>query len=122
MFNTICHVEWYTTDFEVAKRFYGALFGWTFRGETEEEIFFCTDDGKEAGGFSKRADFKRGESPHAYVWVEDVEASLAKAVELGGGETLGKTEVPGFGWYARITDPDGNPVGLWQSLNPEKEL
>jgi len=30
-----------------------------------------------------------------------------------------KTEVPGAGWFALASDPDGNVIGLWKSA-PKK--
>jgi len=50
----------------------------------------------------------------AYVEVEDIDATLAKVGELGGGVAMAKAEIPEMGWYAQFTDPDGNVIGLWQ--------
>ena len=48
--------------------------------------------------------------------MDSVEASLAKATELGGTVVEGKAEVPGQGWYAVIHDSEGNEIALWESL------
>lgn len=51
-----------------------------------------------------------------YVDVEDVQAALHKAVELGGKTLVGPIDIPAgtFAWFA---DPDGNTIGL---LKPAK--
>jgi len=51
-----------------------------------------------------------------YVDVEDVQAALDKAVELGGKKLVGPIAIPAgtFAWFA---DPDGNTIGL---LKPKR--
>ena len=46
-----------------------------------------------------------------YVEVEDVQAALNKAIELGGKKIVGPIPIPAgtFAWFA---DPDGNTIGL----------
>jgi predicted enzyme related to lactoylglutathione lyase len=51
-----------------------------------------------------------------YVDVEDVQAALDKAVELGGKKVVGPIAIPA-GTFAWFMDPDGNTVGL---LKPAK--
>ena len=51
-----------------------------------------------------------------YVDVEDVKASLAKAVELGGKALVGPINIPA-GTFAWFQDPDGNTIGL---LKPKR--
>ena len=46
-----------------------------------------------------------------YVDVEDVQAALDKAVELGGKKIVGPIPIP-TGTFAWFADPDGNVVGL----------
>ena len=49
-----------------------------------------------------------------YVEVEDVKASLDKAVELGGKKLVGPIAIP-TGTFAWFADPDGNMIGLIKS-------
>lgn len=51
-----------------------------------------------------------------YVDVEDVQASLNQAVELGGKKIVGPIKIP-TGTFAWFADPDGTLVGL---LKPVK--
>ncbi len=46
-----------------------------------------------------------------YVEVEDVKASLDKAVELGGKKLVGPIAIP-TGTFAWFADPEGNMIGL----------
>ena len=39
--------------------------------------------------------------------------AVSKAETLGGTTIVPKTEVPGMGWFAIMTDPTGNRIGLW---------
>jgi len=49
-----------------------------------------------------------------YVQVEDINASLGKAESLGGKTLVPKVDIPGYGSFAWLSDPDGNTVGLWK--------
>ena len=112
--NSICHVEWAVTDMDRAKAFYGGLFGWTFTDAGPDYALFATPEGP--GGGLDRVDSVDGtiSSPQAYVQVEDIDAAIAKAKDLGGGLIREKTDIGGgLGSYARINDPDGSPIGLW---------
>jgi hypothetical protein len=49
-----------------------------------------------------------------YLRVDDLDAYLSRAGELGGQRLVPPTDLPGdFGRFAVLADPDGNPVGLW---------
>ena len=49
-----------------------------------------------------------------YVMVDDLDASLARAKELGAKEHVGPTEVPKHGFFAVISDPTGGMIALWK--------
>jgi predicted enzyme related to lactoylglutathione lyase len=49
-----------------------------------------------------------------YVDVEDVQAALDKAAELGGKTVVGPIAIPS-GTFAWFQDPDGNMIGLVKS-------
>ena len=52
-----------------------------------------------------------------YVDVEDVQAALDKAAELGGKTLVGPITIP-TGTFAWFTDPDGNTIGLLKPARP----
>jgi predicted enzyme related to lactoylglutathione lyase len=119
---TFCWADLATTDPDAAKEFYGDLFGW------EAEDVPTGDDGGVYTMLKKGDDqvgalFAQGPSereqgipPHwnNYVTVEDVDAVLEKAGELGG-EALGDAiDVMEAGRMGVIQDPNGGIVCVWQ--------
>jgi predicted enzyme related to lactoylglutathione lyase len=111
--NAICHIEWSSTNLERTKTFLSGLFGWKFEPFGEEYLIFSTPKGV-GGGIQKVDEVHPGESPSVYIDVDEIEPYLEKANELGGGVAIPKTEIPKVGWFAHLTDPDGNIVGLVQ--------
>jgi hypothetical protein len=103
-----------TTDADGAQRFYEEVFGWT-----------TNDMGPDYGGYRV---FNRGEtgiagamtlpdatfSPHwqPYVAVEDPDAVVAKAGELGGSTLAAPMDVPNVGRLAVLQDPQGATFGI----------
>ena len=53
-----------------------------------------------------------------HVASDDIEADLHKVVQLGGTILREKTEIPGIGWWGAFTDPTGNRIALYTSMNP----
>jgi hypothetical protein len=49
-----------------------------------------------------------------YFATDDIDATAAKAAELGGTVFMGPMEVPGAGKMALVSDPTGAVHGLWQ--------
>jgi hypothetical protein len=48
------------------------------------------------------------------VAVESIDATLKQVVAGGGKVVTPKTPIPGMGAYARVTDTEGNVLGLFQ--------
>ena len=112
------HVEIPADDPERAKRFYGELFGWDFAPETpgfEGYHVFVTAAGEEGtgGAIGKRGQMAP-EKLRTYVNVDSIDDTVAKVGDLGGSVTEQKAEVPGQGWYAVLTDSEGNEIALWE--------
>jgi predicted enzyme related to lactoylglutathione lyase len=111
--NKIGHVEWASTDLDRTKDFLSGLFNWNFKTWSEEYYLFSVADGP-GGGIMRVDKVDPGNSPVVYVEVDDIESTLGRVEELGGGIAQPKTEIPDMGWYAHFTDPDGNVIGLYQ--------
>lgn len=111
--HSICHVEWTSTDLERTKAFFSGLFEWKWKAWGTEYLIFSPPEGV-GGGIMKVEEVKPGESPSVYIDVEEIEPYLEKVKDLGGGVAVPKTEIPGAGWFAHLTDPDGNIVGLFK--------
>jgi len=112
--HSICHIEWSSTNLEKTKEFLMGLFGWKFEPWGEDYLVFTPPEGT-AGGIMKAKEVKPGASPVVYVEVDEIEPYLSKSKALDGGATVPKTEIPTLGWFAHLTDPDGNIVGLFQA-------
>lgn len=121
MANTFDWVEIRTGDIETTASFYESLFGWKV---VEKE----TTDGSavwifETGGAPRVENLRRGgiwQRPKGeplgivvYVVVDDIEAILERATELGGKAVSPKAPLGG-GYGAYFTDPSGNLLGLYE--------
>lgn len=105
-----------TSDSPASKEFYTKLFGWEIQAVPGMDGYEMIMEGeKMVAGFVDKSEHCDGPALwFSYVTVEDVNASLAKAVELGAEEIKGATEIPGKGSFAIIKDPQGAVVGLWE--------
>jgi uncharacterized protein len=113
MLNNVCHFEIPAHDVASLRGFYNDLFGWT--SEKMEGPFDCyliNSPGEPKGGMTARQSPEHG--PTDYVQVESIEDSLKKAQELGAYVVVPKSPVPGMGWFAVLTGPQKNLLGLWQ--------
>jgi uncharacterized protein len=112
------HIEFPTDDVDRAQRFYAAVFGWQFRSSEEMPNYFLYEAGPGGlgGGIGKRGE-NAPDSVRNYIAVESIDDSLAAVTANGGSVSVPKTDI-GFGWYAAITDTEGNELGLYKSKNP----
>jgi predicted enzyme related to lactoylglutathione lyase len=113
MGNSVVHFEIGCRDSEKTAAFYGALFDWTIETHGAARMI---NTGVSAGIQGHITEL--GHEPHnytlVYVHVDDLDACLARAVELGGAVMIGPTGAPGMGHFAWIKDPEGTLVGLWK--------
>ena len=124
--HAVVHFEIYADDIDKLGEFYKGMFGWGVdsvpgmpdyrfvKTVATDERGMPTSPGGINGGLMKRPmpDVKFWIN---YVNVESVEQSLAKAQQLGATVSRPKSAVPGMGWFAILSDPQGNPFGLWQT-------
>jgi uncharacterized protein len=115
--NSLCWNELYTRDPEGAKAFYGEVFGWEpgsppFEGAGDYVVWNV--DGNGVGGMMPMGDMFTAEvPPHWAVTfaVADTDATVAKALELGGSATSPPTDIP-IGRYAGLRDTHGVPFNI----------
>lgn len=118
---TFSWVDLSTCDPVDAKRFYGSLLGWTHNDlPVGDGIVYtmCQIDGKNVCAISGQAEQERSQGipPHwsNYVTVEDVDASTAKAKELGANVIVDPFDVMDVGRMSVIADPTGAFLSLWE--------
>lgn len=116
----IIHIEFPAKDLQADAKFYADCFGWKIQDLPEMEYaMFEAGDGP-GGGFSKVGDEVKPGDVMVYISTDDIEASLAQIESLGGKTVMPKTEIPETGWFAWFSDPTGNIVALYTSMNPSE--
>jgi uncharacterized protein len=114
-----CWTDLGTTDAEAAKRFYTAIFGWTYNdmpmGEGQGVYSMCELNGMQVGALSEHT---AGQPPRwtTYVAVENADASAAKVKELGGNVLMEPFDVFDAGRMAVVQDPTGAALCAWQPV------
>jgi predicted enzyme related to lactoylglutathione lyase len=112
----ICHIEIPSDDVGSAKQFYGDVFGWTFQempmGESTYTMY-QTRQGGIGGGITTPPPGAPKQTVN-YILVNDIAPVLEQVRRAGGDVVTPVMEVPGAGWLAHFTDPDGNLFGLWK--------
>ena len=110
-----------TTDQEAAKAFYSGLFGWEITDMPAGEginYSMAAIDGKWVAAISPQPQQQReaGVPPswNSYITVEDIDASAARARELGAAVHAEPFDVLAAGRMAVIQDPQGAWFLLWQ--------
>jgi predicted enzyme related to lactoylglutathione lyase len=114
MTRPIVHFEIAGADISQTAEFYRELFGWRV-GEEQMDGYRLVDTGEGSigGGLMKTPP---GVPAYVtvYVSVEDLEAALRRAEELGGKTMVEPMPIPGFGTFAMVGDPQGAMVGLFE--------
>jgi predicted enzyme related to lactoylglutathione lyase len=109
----ICYVEIPAADVERSAVFYERVFGWKTRRRGDGETAFDDPTGEVSGAWVTG----RPPSPEpgvlVYVMVDSVETTV-EAVLANGGEIVQPVGVDAPEITARILDPAGNVIGLYQ--------
>lgn len=109
----IAHCEIPSTDLERSKDFYHKVLGWEFKPFGNGYLLFNNHKGTMIG-LRKVDQVAKGDSTIFHVNIPDIESILNKAKENGGAVERNRTVIPAMGWYALMSDPDGNTIGLYQ--------
>ena len=115
MANPFVHVELNTQDVGKAKDFYSKLFDWKLEDMPGGmEYTLIKAEGGTGGGMMTHPVPGAPSAWLAYVMVDDVPASTAKAKSLGATILRDTTEIPGVGWFSIFTDPTGATLALFK--------
>ena len=100
-----------TADVDGARRFYGELFGWAWKGEDMGPggtYWLASRDGRQVGGLMKTPGGMTAPARwSSYVLVDDVDAAAQRCSAAGGRVERPPTDIPGVGRFAVISDPWG---------------
>ena len=109
----IAHVEIPVTDLEKSSKFYKDVFGWNFKPFGHDYLLYNNHKGIMVG-MRRVEHVSTGDTTVFHLNIDDIENTLARAENEGGVVKRGKTVIPAMGWYALLTDPEGNTIGLYQ--------
>jgi uncharacterized protein len=134
MAHTIVHFEIPADNPERAAKFYWDLFGWDikrFEGSSEGmdyrpenfEYWMVNTVPTDAQGRPTEQGVNGGlmrrmypnQPSINYINVESVDDFVRKAERLGAKVLMGKSPVPGMGWFAQLTDTEGNLFAVWET-------
>jgi uncharacterized protein len=107
-------------DVPRARKFYEAVFGWSFEPWGPPN-FYLIDTGKEKtavpGGLQERRELARGQKMIGFectISVANIDQAI-RAVEANGGRLAApKAHIPTVGTVAYFFDTEGNVAGLIQ--------
>jgi predicted enzyme related to lactoylglutathione lyase len=108
MGNVVNYFELGTPDAGATRSFYGTLFDWQI-GDSGDYRMVEGDK----GGVWDTATMGGGSWAIFYVQVDDVQATIAKASELGATVLAPFTD-NGPIEFAHLQDPHGNRFGVWR--------
>ena len=111
MSNPVVHFEIGCRDKAATDQFYSKLFDWEM-SEMGPATMIDTGSGGIKGHITALG-HEPHQFTHLYVQVDDVQAALDKASELGGKTVVPPVEIP-TGTFAWFADPEGNTVALWK--------
>lgn len=115
---TLCWADLNTPDPATAKQFYENLFGWTvIPGENDTSGYLHIKNSEEfIGGLLPAEQRDPNTPPHwmPYMLVADVDASTAKAQQLGGAVYMPPMTLENVGRFAVIADPQGAAFSIFQ--------
>jgi len=107
-------VDWFEllgSDPDRSQRFYGEIFGW--QSSEAGPGYRMVSTGAASGIQGGIGIGQAGSWATVYASVDDVEAVLAKAVELGGDRVYGPDAVDDHMQTGALRDPAGNVFGVY---------
>ena len=107
-----------TDDLDGAKRFYAALLGWSYNDIPigDGSVYAMAQvQGRNVAGLGERQDESIPPHWNCYVTVDDVDASAARAAELGATILAPPFDVFDAGRLSAFADPQGAVLSVWQA-------
>lgn len=113
---TPIHFELHTRDYDTSVEFYRTVFGWSPQVLDTPEFQYATyaDMANPRAGIMDASGFlPESAQPHwsVYIAVADVDATLARAIDLGGSVVAAAEDTP-YGRLAAVADPTGGVFKL----------
>ena len=120
----VVHFEIPFDDKNRATKFYAEAFAWKLTDMPEMSYVMAdtvarnekrmpAEPGAINGGLFPRP--KEAPNPVVYVSVASIDQTVKKVQAAGGKVVTPKTPIPGMGAFARVTDTEGNILGLFEN-------
>ena len=119
--------DYFTSDVEVARRFYGELFNWEWRwinSTAGRRYGMFYKDGFAVAGVAERPGTDPAQPYGRWVYylsVADVGRSVRDVEARGGRVLLGQRSYPDRGEFAILADPEGALFGVMDSATGDPE-
>ena len=116
--NPVVHFEIASSGAENLQKYYADLFEWDI--DASNPMGYGVVDTKSEGGINGGISGTNGGPNRVafYVEVEDIDAKLKDAEDLGGTVLVPVTTIPGMVTFAMFADPEGNCIGIVSSETP----
>ena len=115
--------ELHTSDPAAAKSFYGEVLGWAARDEDMGGMtytIFQNRSGTDVAGCSELHDGEPGPNWLVYIAADDIDATTARAQELGAKVLVEPMDIPSnIGRFSVLQDPTGAVFGLFKGGSPQ---
>ncbi len=113
-----CWVDTWQPDADAAMSFYTQIFGWEAEDTMPEGVegthYMCRLRGRDVAAVASRPDAPEVTAWTTYVWVDDLDATVAKALDAGGSLLVEPFDSLDVGRIAILADPAGAAIGIWQ--------
>lgn len=109
---TLDYLELPATDIPATKRFYSAVFGWTFTDYGPDYTAF--DAAGRDGGFNAGRKVVPADGPLVVLYANDLDA-MEKKVHAAGAKIVSREEFTG-GRRFHFRDPNGNEIAVWTKV------
>ncbi|MGW0788264.1 VOC family protein [Streptomyces sp. NPDC002911] len=110
-----CWVDVRLSDLDAGKRFYGGLFGWTFRAGDGMPFADAYSEGALVAALAAKQDGRMPTTWGVYFSTDDIRASVALVRKAGGQVITDPVRAGAAGVLAQAADPGGAVFGLWQA-------
>ena len=111
---SFCWNELLTTDMDSASSFYTGLFGWSAEASpATDEPYTVFKIGEAWAGGMMKMHWEGTPSWLGYISVADVDATTAKATEMGCSVCVEPMDIPSMGRFAVFTDPVGATIAVF---------
>ena len=110
--HAINYIEFCSTDIAKTKKFYGAVFGWSFQDWGADYTSFDRSSAGVDGGLRKGEGATGPDAPLVVLYSHDLKATEEAVVAAGGTVVVPIFDFPG-GRRFHFSDGAGNVLGVW---------